>query len=134
MKLLMDGWFPGGLPGGRADAEGPVSAKWQAPLMEMVSGSSTSMEMASGSGMLAGTGPETATAKGMVATTSRTVKIQRTPCRLGTDHSVLTRGGGPEMSQTPLVTSSAVRLTSLVSRLLSGGVDGDGDVEPSRDT
>ena len=36
MKLLMDGWFPGGLPGGRADAEGPVSAKWQVPLMEMI--------------------------------------------------------------------------------------------------
>ena len=77
MKLLMDGWFPGGLPGGRADAEGPVSAKWQAPLMEIVSGSGTSMEMASGSGMLAGTGPEMATAKGMVATTSRATRLHR---------------------------------------------------------
>ena len=70
MMLLMDGpvrtavnhpsgclpGAPGGRPGGCADAEELVSAKWQAPLMEIMSGSGSA-------GTGTGVGPETATAR-----------------------------------------------------------------------
>ena len=68
MMLLMDGpvttvvnhpsvclpGAPGGRPGGCADAEELVSAEWQAPLMEIMSGSGSA-------GTGTGVGPETAT-------------------------------------------------------------------------
>jgi len=86
--------------------------------------------------MLMGTVPETATAKGTVATTSRSVKIQRTPrLREGSGQTTradarwrpgdVTDAAGDELGGA----DDVVR-----TRLLLGGVDDDGDVEPSRDT
>ena len=61
--------LPGGLPGGCADAE-LVRAKWQAPLIEMMSRSGS-----------AGTGvdPDAATERQTMETTSRMVKAQEPP-------------------------------------------------------